>query len=145
MSELNFDDYKFVTAIGISLALFYILIRNILARERDRINSNRERKLTLLNFLNTTISMFNNYEINSSDTISSSIEKGEPFIIDVQRIISKKNSIILNELWEKYKYETYYNQSASNLTGEFVCVGTSDGERREKAIDFLHQIASHIK
>lgn len=145
MENFNIDNFIFVTAFGVATSLVYILVRNILARERDRINSKAARTLKFIDFSNKTIAALNNFDIKSLLTINASIEHGEPLIIDITGIVRSRKAKAINDLWERYKYETYYNITESGKPGEFVAVGTTDGERRQKAISILNEINAMIK
>lgn len=145
MENFNIYNFIFISAFGVATSLVYILVRNLLARERDRINSKVARTLKFIDFSNKTIAALNNFDIKSSLTVNASIEHGEPLIIDIIGIVRSRKAKAIKDLWEKYKYETYYNITESGKPGEFVAVETTDGLQRQKAISILNEIKARIK
>ena len=138
MENFNIDNFIIFTASSVAIYLLYIFVTHILAKERDKKNSKAARTLKFIDFSNKTIAALKNFDIKSSLTINASIEHGEPLIIDITGIVRGRKAKAINDLWERYKYETYYNITKSGKPGEFVAVGRTDGERRKKAISILN-------
>ena len=145
MENFNIDNFIIVTASGVATSLLGIFVVHILAKKRDKKNSKAARTLKFIDFSNKIIADLNNFDIKSSLTINASIEHGEPLIIDITGIVRGRKAKAINDLWERYKYETYYNITKSGKPGEFVAVGRTDGERRKKAISILNEINAMIK
>jgi hypothetical protein len=145
MENFNIDNFIIVTASSVATSLLCIFVMHILAKKRDKKNSKAARTLKFIDFSNKIIADLNNFDIKSSLTINASIEHGEPLIIDITGIVRSRKAKAINDLWERYKYETYYNNTESEKPGEFVAVGTTDGERRQKAISILNEINARIK
>ncbi len=120
-------------------------MRNMLIRERDR--KNRRHKIiddfTL--FANNTIAKLKDFNIKAVITINNSFNDGTAFITGLGRVINKRKIVAITELWEQYKYETFYNSKPGKRKGESISTGTSDEEQRKKAIHFLNKIAENIK
>lgn len=131
--------------IPLVIALIGILIKNASARRRDTEIFNRDRFFKFVDFSNSTIAALNNFEIKAFVTINKSFSAGEALINDINRIVSKRKVVVITELWEQYKYETFYNSKPGKKNGESISTGTSDEEQRKKAIYFLNKIVENIK
>jgi hypothetical protein len=141
MEYLNKD----VILIGTASSLFLLLIRNMLIRERDKRNSRLKIIDNFTLFANNTIASLEDFNIRAVDTINNSISAGTAIIVGLCRVINKRKVIAITELWEQYKYETFYNDKPGKKVGESVSTGTSDEEQRKKAIHFLNKIIKNIK
>ncbi len=137
-------EYKTIL-IATASSLFILLIRNVFIRGRDKRNRRHKIIGDFTLFANSIIANLEDFNIKAVVTINNSFNDGTTFIVGLCRVINKRKVIAITELWEQYKYETFYNNRPGKKVGESISTGTSDQEQRKKAICFLNKIIETTK